>query len=39
MSLEWIPRDDKPKDHNYLGDEWLGTEPPCTMFEKKTHNE
>ncbi len=37
MSLDWIPRDNQPKDHNYLRDEWLGTfdDAPCTVYEKK----
>jgi 6-oxo-cyclohex-1-ene-carbonyl-CoA hydrolase len=37
MSLDWIPRDNSPKDHNYIGDEWLGTfdNPPSTVYEKK----
>ncbi len=35
MALDWLSKDDTDKDHNYLGDEWLGTEAPCTMYEKK----
>lgn len=35
MALDWIPRDNKLKDHQIFGDEHFGTEPPCTMFEKK----
>lgn len=35
MLLDWWPRDNEPKDHNLWGDEFFGTEPPCTMFEKK----
>jgi len=35
--MDWIPRDDVPKDHNYLGDEWLGSfdKAPSTVYEKK----
>jgi len=33
MSLEWLPRDDKLKDHDLWKDEHYGTEPPCTMYE------
>jgi len=33
--LKWLLRDNKPKDHNIFGEEWFGTEPPCTMYEKK----
>ncbi len=35
MSLNWLPRDDVLKDHDLGGDEFLGTEPPCVMYEKK----
>jgi len=35
MSLEWLPRDNKPKDHILMGSEHWGTEAPCTVFEKK----
>jgi len=35
MALEWVPRDNVLKDHQIFGDEHFGTEPPCTMFEKK----
>ncbi len=35
MVLDWIPRDNVLKDHQLFGDEHFGTEPPCTMFEKK----
>jgi len=35
MTLEWLPRDDDLKDHDMGGDEFLGTEPPCVMYEKK----
>ncbi len=35
MSLDWLTRDNEVKDHNLFGDEHLGTEAPCTMYEKK----
>jgi 6-oxo-cyclohex-1-ene-carbonyl-CoA hydrolase len=35
MALDWLVRDNEPKDHNLFGEEFFGTEPPCTMFEKK----
>ncbi len=35
MALDWLVRDDEIKDHNLFGDEHLGTEAPCTMYEKK----
>jgi len=35
MALDWVPRDNALKDHQIFGDEHFGTEPPCTMFEKK----
>ncbi len=35
MSLDWLVRDNEVKDHNLFGDEFLGTEAPCTMYEKK----
>jgi 6-oxo-cyclohex-1-ene-carbonyl-CoA hydrolase len=35
MPLEWLPRDNEVKDHElFKGDHW-GSEPPCTMYEKK----
>jgi len=33
MSLEWLPRDSDLKNHDLWGDEYLGKEPPCTMYE------
>ncbi len=33
--LEWLHRDNEAKDHNLFGEEFFGTEPPCTMYEKK----
>ena len=35
MSLDWLTRDNEVKDHQLFGDEHFGTEPPCTMYEKK----
>ncbi len=35
MALDWLPRDDELKDHRLHGDEHWGTEPPCTMYEKR----
>lgn len=35
MALDWLPRDNKLKDHQLIGDEFFGAEPPCTMYEKK----
>jgi 6-oxo-cyclohex-1-ene-carbonyl-CoA hydrolase len=35
MALEWLPRDNEIKDHSLIGSEHWGTEPPCTMYEKK----
>jgi 6-oxo-cyclohex-1-ene-carbonyl-CoA hydrolase len=35
MALDWLVRDNKPKDHNLFGDQFFGTTPPCTIFEKK----
>lgn len=35
MSLEWLLRDNEIKDHQIFGDEHFGTEPPCTVYEKK----
>jgi 6-oxo-cyclohex-1-ene-carbonyl-CoA hydrolase len=35
MALDWLPRDNEIKDHNLFGDEHLGTEAPCTIYEKK----
>jgi 6-oxo-cyclohex-1-ene-carbonyl-CoA hydrolase len=33
MTLDWIPRDHSRKSHDLWGDEFLGTEAPCTMYE------
>ncbi len=35
MSLDWLPRDSELKDHKLFGPEHWGTEPPCTMYEKR----
>lgn len=34
-NLDFLKRDNKLKDHNLFGEEHFGTEPPCTMYEKK----
>ncbi|MBC8277683.1 MAG: 6-oxocyclohex-1-ene-1-carbonyl-CoA hydratase [FCB group bacterium] len=35
MSLSWLPREGGLKNHDLWGDEWFGTEAPCTMYELK----
>lgn len=35
MSLDWLPKDKEIKDHNLWDESHWGSEPPCTMFEKK----
>jgi len=35
MGLEWLPREHALKDHSRHGPEFWGTEPPCTMYEKR----
>lgn len=35
MSTDWLIRDNEIKDHQIFGDEHFGTEPPCTLYEKK----
>ncbi len=35
MALDWLIRDNEIKDHQLFGDEHFGTEPPCTMYERK----
>jgi len=32
MNLDWIPRDNSVKSHDAGGGEFIGTEPPCTMY-------
>jgi len=39
MALDWLIRDDEVKDHQIFGDEHFGTEPPCTVYEKKTSHQ
>ncbi len=33
MSLKWLPRDEELKNHELFEDTYLGTQPPCTMYE------
>ncbi|MEE9150948.1 MAG: 6-oxocyclohex-1-ene-1-carbonyl-CoA hydratase [Thermoplasmata archaeon] len=35
MTLDWLPKDKEKKDHALWGEQHWGTEPPCTMYEKK----
>ena len=35
MSMDWLIRDNEIKDHQIFGNEHFGTEPPCTMYERK----
>jgi 6-oxo-cyclohex-1-ene-carbonyl-CoA hydrolase len=35
MSLDWLKKDKEIKDHLIWGKEHWGTEPPCTMYEKR----
>ena len=35
MALDWLIRDNEIKDHDLFGDEFFGTEAPCTGYEKK----
>ena len=35
MSLDWLKRDEEIKNHLLWGDDHWGTEPPCTMYEKR----
>jgi 6-oxo-cyclohex-1-ene-carbonyl-CoA hydrolase len=35
MALDWLVRDNEMKDHQLFGDDHLGTDPPCTSYEKK----
>ncbi len=35
MSLDWMPRDNEPKDHALHRDPHWGTEAPCVIYEKK----
>jgi 6-oxo-cyclohex-1-ene-carbonyl-CoA hydrolase len=36
MSLDWLPRENEIKNHElFKGKDYFGTEPPCTVYEKK----
>ena len=36
MSLDWLPREDEVKNHElFKGEDYFGTEAPCTKYEKK----
>ena len=35
MTLNWLPRDDEIKNHLTAGEDHWGTEPPCTIYEKR----
>jgi 6-oxo-cyclohex-1-ene-carbonyl-CoA hydrolase len=35
MSLDWLEKDNKLKDHLLFGKEHWGTEAPCTIYEKR----
>jgi 6-oxo-cyclohex-1-ene-carbonyl-CoA hydrolase len=35
MSLDWLPRDDRLKNHALFGTEHWGTEAPSTVYEKR----
>ncbi|NOR12533.1 MAG: 6-oxocyclohex-1-ene-1-carbonyl-CoA hydratase, partial [Candidatus Aminicenantes bacterium] len=35
MSIDWLKKDNEIKDHLLWGEDFWGTEPPCTMYEKK----
>ncbi len=35
MGIEWLPRDNELKDHSVIGSQHWGTQPPCTMYEKR----
>ncbi len=35
MALDWLVRDNELKDHNLFGEQFHGTEAPCTIYEKK----
>jgi 6-oxo-cyclohex-1-ene-carbonyl-CoA hydrolase len=35
MTLEWLPRDNGPKNHILIGAEHWGTDAPCTVYERK----
>jgi 6-oxo-cyclohex-1-ene-carbonyl-CoA hydrolase len=34
--IEWLPRENEIRDHRlFKGEEYWGTKPPCTMYEKR----
>ncbi len=35
MALEWMPRENEPKDHSLHTDGHWGTEAPCVVYEKR----
>jgi 6-oxo-cyclohex-1-ene-carbonyl-CoA hydrolase len=35
MSLDWLKKDNEIKNHLLWGEDHWGTEPPCTMYEKR----
>jgi 6-oxo-cyclohex-1-ene-carbonyl-CoA hydrolase len=35
MSLDWLKKDKEIKNHLLWGEDHWGTEPPCTMYEKR----
>ncbi len=35
MTLNWLPRDDEIKNHLTASEDHWGTEPPCTIYEKR----
>ena len=35
MGLDWLIQDNEKKDHQLFEDQFFGTEPPCTGYEKK----
>ena len=35
MTLEWLPRDNKTRDHAPVSGRFWGKEPPCTSYDKK----
>jgi 6-oxocyclohex-1-ene-carbonyl-CoA hydrolase len=35
MALDWMTRDNGLKNHGMFGDDYWGTEAPCTRYEKK----
>ena len=35
MTLDWMPRDEKIKNHGLFKGDYWGTQPPCVMYDKK----